>query len=157
LRLSKNNDKTEKEFLNFLEILKQLHINLPLTEVITQMPIYTKSFKDILSNRRRLEEAQVVSLNSNDSALIMNELPKKLDDPGKFAVPCSIGNIRFKHVICNLGASVSLMSKSIYEMIGVGELKPTWISLQLADQSVKLSMEIVEEMSIQIGKYFILY
>jgi hypothetical protein len=57
------------------------------------MPIYAKLFKDILSNRRRLEEVQVVSLNSNGSTLIMNELPKKLDDPDKFVVPCSIENV----------------------------------------------------------------
>jgi hypothetical protein len=125
LRLSKNNDKTEKYFLKFLEILKQLHANMSLTEVIAQISIYAKLFKDILSNRRRLEEVQVVSLNSNGSTLIMNELLKKLDDLGKFAVPYSIGNIQFKRVLCDLGASVSLTSKLVYERIKVGELKPT--------------------------------
>jgi hypothetical protein len=55
-RLSKDNDKTEKQFLKFIEVLKQLHINLPLTEVTTQMPIYA-NFLNILSqisvNRKR--------------------------------------------------------------------------------------------------------
>jgi gag-polyprotein putative aspartyl protease len=145
-RLLKDNDKTEKQFSKFIEVLKQLHINLPLIEVITQMPIYAKFFKDILSNRRKLEEVQVVSLAN---------LPKKLDDPGKFVIPCSIGNLQFKCALCDLGASVSLMPMSIFEKIGVGELKPTQISLQLADQSVKLPIGVVEDMSIQIGKYFV--
>jgi hypothetical protein len=100
-----------------------LCINLPLTEIITQIPIYAKFFKDILSNRRRLEDAQIVSLNSNGSALIMNELPKKLVYPGKFIVPCFIENVQLKHALCDLDASVSLMPKSTYERIGVG-VKP---------------------------------
>jgi hypothetical protein len=98
------------------------------------MSIYAKSFKEILSNRGNLKEVQIISLNSNGSALIMNELPKKLDDLDKFSVPCSIGNVQFKCIICDLGASVSLMSKSVFENIGMCELKITHISLQLVDQ-----------------------
>ena len=36
------NEKTDKQFVKFLELMKQLHVNLPLTEVMTQMPVYTK-------------------------------------------------------------------------------------------------------------------
>jgi uncharacterized Fe-S cluster-containing radical SAM superfamily enzyme len=89
------------------------------------MPINIKFFKDIISNRHRLEEVQVVSLNTNGSALIMNELLKKLDDTGKYAVPCSIRNVQFKRALCDLGASISLMFKSVYERIEIGELNPT--------------------------------
>ncbi|XP_078163505.1 uncharacterized protein LOC144558538 [Carex rostrata] len=149
------NERTDRQFAKFLELLKQLHVNLPLTEVMTQMPVYTKFFKDILSNRRKLEEVQMVSLDSNGSAMVMNELPKKLDDPGKFSIPCSIGNVQFKRALCDLGASVSLMPKSVYDRLGVGELKPTRISLQLADQSVKLPLGVVEDLPIQIGKFFV--
>ena len=38
-RLDKNNDKTQRQFSKFLEVLKQLHVNLPLTDIITQMPL----------------------------------------------------------------------------------------------------------------------
>ena len=77
--------------------------------------MYAKFFKDILSNRRKLEEIQQIELNFNESALIRNELPKKLDDPGKFSVPCAIRNMKFKHALCDLGASVSLMPKSVFD------------------------------------------
>ena len=82
----KEDPRTERQFSKFIEILKQLHVNLPFTDVVTQMPVYAKFFKDILSNRRKLEEVQVVSLVN---------LPKKLDDPGKFSIPCAIGNLEF--------------------------------------------------------------
>ena len=90
-RLNKKNEMDEKHFNRFLEILKQLHVNLPLSEVITQMPMYAKFFNDILSNRRKLEEVQQIELNSNGSALIRNELPEKLYDPGKFLSPVLLG------------------------------------------------------------------
>ena len=66
-----------------------------------------------MSNRRKLEEVQQIELNSNGSALIRNELPEKLDDPGKFSVPCAIGKVKFNYALCDLGASVSLMPKSV--------------------------------------------
>ena len=85
----------------------------------------------------------------------MNELPKKLEDPGKFAVPCSIGNVKFKRALCDLGASVSLMPNSVFKRIGIGELTPTKIKLQLADQSEKLPMGIVKNLPIQIGSHYV--
>jgi hypothetical protein len=59
----------------------------------------------------------------------MNELLKKYDDPGKFMTPCSIGNVRLKYALYDLGISVSLMSKSVYERICIGELKSIHILL----------------------------
>jgi hypothetical protein len=142
----KEDPRTERQFSKLIEILRQLHVNLPFTEVVTQMPIYAKFFKDILTNRHNLEEVQVVS---------MIDLSKKLYDPGKFSIPCAIVNMEFKHALCDLGASVSLMPKSIFDKIGVGELKPTRISLQMADQSVKLPIGVVEDMPVRIGRYFV--
>ena len=60
-----------------------------------------------------------------------------------------------RHALCDLGASVSLMPRSIFDRIGVGELKPTRISLQMADQSVKLPIGVVEDMPVRIGRYFV--
>jgi hypothetical protein len=107
-RLPKDNDKTEKQFSKIIEVLKQLYINLPLIEVITQMPIYIKFFKDILSNRRKLEEVQVISLTN---------LPKKLDDLGKLAIPCLIGKVQFKCALCDLVlALVSYPSQNLIKL-----------------------------------------
>ena len=57
--------------------------------------------------------------------------------------------------LCDLGASVSLMPYSICEKLQVDNLKPTTISLQLADRSVKYPMGIIEDFSLQVGKFFI--
>ncbi|XP_038882412.1 uncharacterized protein LOC120073679 [Benincasa hispida] len=56
-RLMKKND--EQQFKHFLELLKQLHINIPLIEALEQMPTYVKFFKDILTKKRRVRGLDV--------------------------------------------------------------------------------------------------
>jgi hypothetical protein len=57
--------------------------------------------------------------------VILNNLPPKLKDPESFTIPYSLGNIKFKNALCDLGASVSLMPRSIFERLGIGDLKQT--------------------------------
>ncbi|XP_058000723.1 uncharacterized protein LOC131178800 [Hevea brasiliensis] len=100
---------------------------------ISQLPSYAKFLKEILSNKRRLEDYETVALTEECSALLQNKLPLKLKDPESFSIPCHIGDTNIDKALCDLGASVSLMPLSIFEKLKVGELKPTTISLQLID------------------------
>jgi len=84
-------DKYVKEFGSFLEMFKQLKINLPFIEAIQHMPKYAKFLKDLLSNRKKLESLSNVELNERCSAVIQNNLPEKLEDPGIFTIPCLFG------------------------------------------------------------------
>ncbi|XP_020263045.1 uncharacterized protein LOC109839026 [Asparagus officinalis] len=143
--------KLEKQFGKFIEILKKLHINIPFVEAISQMPSYTKFLKEILSNKRRLEEYETVALTQECSDIIQNKLPPKLKDPGSFSIPCTIGDMSINRALCDLGASVSLMPLSICNKLQMGDLKPTTISLQLADRSVKHPVGILEDVPIQVG------
>jgi len=58
--------------------------------------------------------------------------------------------------MCDLGASVSLMPLSLHERMGIGEIKPTRMTLQLADRSIKYPAGIIEDVSIKIGEIYIL-
>ncbi|XP_078152122.1 DNA damage-inducible protein 1-like [Carex rostrata] len=118
------------------------------------MPTYAKFLKDILSNKQSLGGHETVKLTEQCSAILNNELPPKLDDPGKFSIPCIIGKATIKRALCDLGASVSLMPRTIFDRLGVGELKPTRMSLQLADSSVRLPLGIVEDVPVQVGNYY---
>ncbi|XP_039140473.1 uncharacterized protein LOC120277686 [Dioscorea cayenensis subsp. rotundata] len=119
------------------------------------MPSYAKFLKDILSNKRRLEEHETVALTEECSALIQNKLPPKLKDPGSFLIPCEIRAASFEKALCNLGASVSFMPLSVCKKLDMGELKPETISLQLADRSVKHPISILEDIPIKVGKFFV--
>lgn len=45
-----------------MEILKQLHINIPLIKVIEQMPKYSKFMKNMLTKRTIVGEFAMVAL-----------------------------------------------------------------------------------------------
>jgi hypothetical protein len=56
----------------------------------------------------------------------------------------------------DLGAGVNLLPYSVYQQLGLGELKPTTVILQLADQSIKKPRGIVEDAIIKVDKFFFL-
>ncbi|XP_017239462.1 uncharacterized protein LOC108212248 [Daucus carota subsp. sativus] len=109
------------------------------------MPLYAKFMKQVLSNRKKLEAVVTISLNEECSAVIQRNIPPKLKDPGSFSLPCTIGKVGVKRALCDLGASVSLMPYSIYKRLGLGELKKTRISLQLADRTIKYPLGVLED------------
>ncbi|XP_022041043.1 uncharacterized protein LOC110943612 [Helianthus annuus] len=145
--------KMEEHYGKFLELFKQLHINLPFVEALAQMPKYAKFLKDILSNKKKLEELSQVTLNEECSAVLQNKLPKKMNDPGSFTIPCLIGSLSVINALADLGASINLMPYAVFAKLDMGEPKPTRMSIQLADRSVKYPREIVENMLVKIDKF----
>ncbi|KAJ9169088.1 hypothetical protein P3X46_020556 [Hevea brasiliensis] len=113
------------------------------------MPSYAKFLKEILSNKRKLEDDETVALTEECSAILQRKLPPKLKDPGSFSIPCHIGESCSTKALCDLGASVSLMPLSIYEKLNMGDLKPTHISLQLADRTIKYPEGILENVPLK--------
>ena len=134
-------------------MLKQLHINIPLVEALEQMPSYVKFMKDILSKKRRLGEFETVALTEECSAILKNKLPPKLKDPGSFTIPCSIGNQYFGKALCDLGASINLMPMSIFKKLGIGEARPTTVTLQLADRSLAHPEGKIEDVLVRVDKF----
>ncbi|KAJ1694699.1 hypothetical protein LUZ63_011397 [Rhynchospora breviuscula] len=152
-RLAQN--KADRGFKSFLQMLKQLQITIPFTDAITQIPTYAKYLKDIISNKRPLEDLKTVRLTEQCSAVLRSEMPAKMDDPGKYTIPCTIGKATIKKALCDMGASVSLMPRTVFEKIGVGELKNTRMTLQLADSSVRLPLGVIEDVPVQVGKFYV--
>ncbi|GKE56856.1 reverse transcriptase domain-containing protein, partial [Tanacetum coccineum] len=74
-RLRKENEEAQQR--NFLEKLKQLHVNILFIEALIQMPKYAKYLKSLLKNKSRLEAACMVTMNERCSAILLNELTSK--------------------------------------------------------------------------------
>jgi len=119
------------------------------------MPSYAKFLKQILSNKRKLEEHEIVAVTEECSVAIQNKRPAKLKDPDSFSILCLIWNVPINHALCDLGSSLSLMPLSLCEKLELGELRPTTISLQLADRSVKYPMGILEDVPIKVGDSYV--
>ncbi|XP_031249145.1 uncharacterized protein LOC116106972 [Pistacia vera] len=120
--------------------------------MLEQMPKYAKFLKEIITKKRRFEEHETMMLTEECSALLLKKLPQKLRDPRSFTIPCTIGNVHFDKVLCDLGASANLMPFSIYKKLGLGEVKPTTVHLQLADRSIKYPKGVVEDVLIKVDK-----
>ena len=142
-RLKKH--KLDKQFTKFMDVFKKLHINIPFADALEQMPSYVKFMKDILSQKRRLVDFETVNLIEECSAILQRKLPQKLKDLGSFTIPCTIGNAIFERALCDLGASINLMPLSIFKRLGLGEARPTTVTLQLADRSLKHPRGVIED------------
>ncbi|XP_021757880.1 uncharacterized protein LOC110722899 [Chenopodium quinoa] len=147
--------KIDEQFGKFIAMLKEVHISIPFTDAITQMPRYSKFHKEILSGKRMCNEVDSVEVGSCCSALIHNELPKKMEDPGNFSIPCEIKRKMFNNAFYDLGASVSVMPYSIFKKLELGELLPSNITLQLADRTIMIPKGRVEDVPLKIGGFTI--
>ncbi|XP_070043268.1 uncharacterized protein [Nicotiana tomentosiformis] len=129
-------EKLDKQFERFLDMLKQVHVNLPLTEVLSQMSAYAKFLKESLTKKRKIEETSVIKIIEHCSAILQNKLPQKCGDPGSFTIPISLGTTNFDKSLCDSGASINLMPLYICVKMEkeIGEIRSAPISLQLADQ-----------------------
>ncbi|XP_050875658.1 uncharacterized protein LOC127079297 [Lathyrus oleraceus] len=121
--------KIEYHFRKFVEVLKKLYINIPFTEALSQMPSYAKFLKEIISNKRKLEDTNTVVLTKECNTVIQNELPLKLKDIESFIVPCVLAMMSFEKALWDLWASVSLIPLPVYEKPGLGGMMSTRISL----------------------------
>ncbi|XP_022880511.1 uncharacterized protein LOC111397759 [Olea europaea var. sylvestris] len=125
-------------------------------DALAQMPSYAKFMKDILSNKRKLEKHETVMLMEECSAIFQKKLPPKIKDLGSFTISCTIGDLNFSKVLCDLGANINLMPLSIFRKLGLGEAKATTISLQLADRSIKYPRGVIEDVLVKVDKFIFL-
>jgi len=102
--------KEEGQFKKFMELFSQLQVNIPFREALEQMPVYAKFMKELLTGRRKPKDEENIALSENCSAILQRKLPPKLKDPGAFTIPCTIGKVHVGRALCDLGASINLMS-----------------------------------------------
>ena len=137
-----------------LEVLRQVKVNIPLLDLINQVPAYAKFLKDLCTIKKGLGIEKKAFFTEHVSALIQSKYPVKYKDPGSPTIPVNIGGNCINKALLDLGASVNLMPYSVYMQLGLGELKPTTITLSLADRSVKIPKGIVEDVLVKINNFY---
>ncbi|RDY03926.1 hypothetical protein CR513_12419, partial [Mucuna pruriens] len=100
------------------------------------MPKYAKFLKEIIFNKRKLGEFELMKFNEECSTIVLKRLPSKFKDLESFTIPCIIGNLHFGRALCDLGASINLMSFFVFKKLGMQEPQPTNIPFQLADRTI---------------------
>ncbi|XP_038891696.1 uncharacterized protein LOC120081090 [Benincasa hispida] len=110
----KKND--EVQYHRFINMLKQLHINIPFTKAIEQMPKYAKFLKDMVTKKRSTGKLATMALTQKSNTIIL----PKMRDPGSFMIPCLIGGIYIGQALCDLEASINLIPLSIFIQLNMG-------------------------------------
>ena len=131
-----------------------MKVNIPLLDIIKQVPAYAKFLKDLCTIKKGLGIEKKACLTEQVSAIIQSKYPVKYKDPGSPTISVNIGGNCIDKSLLDLGASVNLMSYSVYKQLGLGELKPTNITLSLADRSMKIPKGIVEDVLVKIDKFY---
>ncbi|GKD33411.1 reverse transcriptase domain-containing protein, partial [Tanacetum coccineum] len=131
-RREKANDQIEK----FYEIFKDLSFEISLTDALILMPKFASTLKALIGNKEKLSEMARTPLNEHCSAVILNKLPEKLGDPGKFLIPCDFPRMDECLALADLGASINLMPLSVWKKLSLLELTPTCMTLELSDRSI---------------------
>ncbi|XP_019455124.1 PREDICTED: uncharacterized protein LOC109356251 [Lupinus angustifolius] len=114
-----------------------------------QMLMFSKFMKDLLIKKRKFSK-EIVTLEVGCSAIIQKSLPEKTKDPGSFTIPVTIDELYVGKVLLDLGATINLMPLSILKRIGDLEIKPTMMTLQLADRSVKYPYGVAEDVLVKV-------
>ena len=81
-------------------------------------------------------------------------MPPKFKDSSSPTISCIIGNQLFDKALLDLKANVNILPYSFYMQLGLGELKPTSIILQLVDRPMKIFRGIIKDVLIQIDKFY---
>ncbi|XP_017617646.1 uncharacterized protein LOC108462175 [Gossypium arboreum] len=131
----------------------QQHKQKQEVEALEQMSNYVKFMKDILSKKKRLSEYYTVTLTKECSAFLQNKLPPKLKELKSFTIPCNIRESYYGKALCNLGASINLMPKSISKLLRIGEVRPTTMKLQLTDRSLAYPEGKIEDVLVRVHKF----
>ena len=136
------------------EVLRQVKVNIPLLDMIKQVPTYAKILKDLCTVKGGLGIEKKAFLTEQVSAIIQSKTPVKYKDPGSPTISVNIRGTCIDKALLDLGASVNLLPYSVYKKLGLGELKPTNITLSLANRSVKIPKGIVEDVLVKVEKFY---
>nr|GEX09578.1 reverse transcriptase domain-containing protein [Tanacetum cinerariifolium] len=148
----KQQEKDDIQIQKFWNMFKQLHLNITLAEALVLMPKYQKMLKALLSNKEKLQELANIPLNENCSAVILKKLPEKLRDPRKFLIPCGFSELKCK-ALADLVASINLMPLSVWKKLGLPDLIPTRMTLELANRAICTPDGIARDVFVPVGKF----
>ncbi|RVW88672.1 hypothetical protein CK203_043814 [Vitis vinifera] len=101
-----------------LEVLRQVKVNIPLLDMIKQVPTYAKFLKDLCTIKRGLNVNKKAFLTEQVSAIIQCKSPLKYKD--RVVLPFSHDwKTVVEKALLDLGASVNLLPYSVYKQLGL--------------------------------------
>nr|GFA00054.1 DNA-directed DNA polymerase [Tanacetum cinerariifolium] len=119
-------------------------------DALILMPKFASTLKALIGNKEKLSEMARTPMDEHCSTVILKKLPRKLEDPVKFLIPCEFPGIDECLALADLGASINLMPFSVWEALSLLKLTPTCMTLELADHSVSKLIGIAKDVSFKV-------
>nr|GEW26324.1 DNA-directed DNA polymerase [Tanacetum cinerariifolium] len=143
--------QVKEQIEKFYEIFKDMSFEISFTDALILMPKFASTLKALIGNKEKLSEMARTPMNEHCSAIILNKLPKKLEDPGKFLIPCEFPGMYECLALADLGASINLMPLSVWKKHSLLELTPTCMTLELADRTESKPIGIAKDVKVKVG------
>ncbi|GJX12100.1 reverse transcriptase domain-containing protein [Tanacetum coccineum] len=152
----REHDKPSAQYSRFLKMFKQLRLEIGLKDALVEMPKFNKWLSSLLRNKEKLEEIAITTVNAECSAIIMNKVPEKLEDPGKFLIPCALQELDRTSALADSGASINLLPHSILQKnLGIEGMTPTRRPFL---RTAKALIDLYEEkLTLRVGKDELVY
>ncbi|GJR96223.1 hypothetical protein Tco_0268397 [Tanacetum coccineum] len=129
----RENDKPSAQHSRFFKMFKQLHLEIGLKGALVEMLKFNKWLSSLLKNKEKLEEIAITTVNAECSAIIMNKVPEKREDPGKFLIPCALQELDRTSALADSGASNSF-TLFYLQILELEALTPNRMTLELANR-----------------------
>nr|GFC79857.1 reverse transcriptase domain-containing protein [Tanacetum cinerariifolium] len=81
-------DQANEQIEKFYEIFKDMSFEISFTDALILMPKFASTLKALIGSKEKLSEMARTPMNEHYLTVILNMLPRKLGDPGKFFIPC---------------------------------------------------------------------
>nr|GEZ52585.1 reverse transcriptase domain-containing protein [Tanacetum cinerariifolium] len=141
-------DQANKQIEKLYKIFKDMSFEISFMDSLILMQKFASTLKALIGNKEKLSEMARTPMNEHCSAVILNKLPRKLGDPGKFLIPCEFPGMDECLALADLGASINLMPLSVWEGLSLSKLTPTCMTLELANRSVSKPISITKDVSV---------
>ncbi|GJU14491.1 MAK10-like protein [Tanacetum coccineum] len=122
---------------------QDLHLNLPVLEVLAHTPIYNAILDKYI---------EILELGKNESAFVQGEIPAKMEDPGLFTLPCRPGDSKPFDTLADLGSCVNIIPLYLFKNLNIRLFEETDHIFGLADETKSYPVEIVKDVEVHIGK-----
>ncbi|GJT93857.1 retrovirus-related pol polyprotein from transposon TNT 1-94 [Tanacetum coccineum] len=122
---------------------QDLHLNLSVLEVLAHTLIYNAILDKYVD---RLE------IGKNGSTFFQGDVPKKMEDPGLFTLPCRIGDSKPFDTLADLGSCLNLIPLYLLKKLNIGLLEETNHIFGLADGTKSYPVRIVKDVEVHIRK-----
>nr|GEV68340.1 reverse transcriptase domain-containing protein [Tanacetum cinerariifolium] len=146
-------DQANEQIEKLLKIFKDMSFEISFTDALILMHKFASTLKALIGNKEKLSEMTRTPMNEHCLTVILNKLPKKLGDPGKFLNPCEFPGMDEFFELADFGASINLMPLSVWKELSLPELTPTCMTLELTDRSVSKPISIAKDVSVKVGVF----